>query len=392
MPDSDSNSLYLIDVLRHVPTISPQESVQRFLDLLSITQYPILPVVDEGKFVGCISVSDVRSLLTAAPEARRHALREPVGDYCKYPDHVISPRASVYTAEQILGSATDEMLPVVDEDGDYCGVICARDLLGSRRVPLRLPTIGGMATPFGVYLSDGVNQAGAGNWALISSGAVLGLLAVLSSFTSHAVFAAVGKLMRTDLSYLTEDFTAPAGDVRQGLLVLFMHLCSTALFLVMVRSTKIAGYHAAEHQTVHAIEHGEELVPEIVSRMPRPHPRCGTNLMAAGILFWNLSTLIRTFPGFDPDSATLAAILITMVYWRRFGRMLQSVFTTKEATEQELTSGIAAAEQLISAYRSRGPRARTVARRVWCSGLIQSMVGLVPMLVLLSMLLDWWQK
>ena len=39
---------------------------------------------------------------------------------------------------------------------------------------------------------------------------------------------------------------------------------------------RIFSYHGAEHKTINAYEAGDELIPEIVSRYPIEHPRCGT--------------------------------------------------------------------------------------------------------------------
>ena len=39
---------------------------------------------------------------------------------------------------------------------------------------------------------------------------------------------------------------------------------------------RIFAYHGAEHKTINAYEAGDELEPEIVSRHPIEHPRCGT--------------------------------------------------------------------------------------------------------------------
>ncbi len=390
---NDGQALYLADILRHIPIVGPQDSVQRFLDVLSCTPFTMLPVVDETRLLGYAHQADIQFMLgIASGDARATALRQPVDQFMRGATLFLTADATLRAAEVQFAAGNTEMIAVIDEVGNYCGIVAARDLLCGVRMPLRLPTIGGMATPFGVYLSDGVNQGGVGNWALVSSGAVLGLLAVTSSFCVHAMFTAVGTAAHIDLSYLTEDYIAPSGDVKLGLLALSVHLCSTLVFLLMVRTTRIAGFHAAEHQTVHAIEHGEELLPELVARMPRPHPRCGTNLMGAGILFWNLSSLLRTLPGFDGDSATLVAILVTMVYWRRFGTMLQSVFTTKQASKTEIESGIYAAQQVINKYRSHGPRHRTALRRIWCSGMVQSLVGLAPTLIVLSMLLEHWMR
>ena len=39
---------------------------------------------------------------------------------------------------------------------------------------------------------------------------------------------------------------------------------------------RIFAYHGAEHKTINAYEAGDELSPEVVSRYPIEHPRCGT--------------------------------------------------------------------------------------------------------------------
>lgn len=39
---------------------------------------------------------------------------------------------------------------------------------------------------------------------------------------------------------------------------------------------RLFGYHGAEHKTINAYEAGAELTPEIVSKYPIEHPRCGT--------------------------------------------------------------------------------------------------------------------
>ncbi|MDH5313991.1 MAG: DUF1385 domain-containing protein [Actinomycetota bacterium] len=42
---------------------------------------------------------------------------------------------------------------------------------------------------------------------------------------------------------------------------------------------RVFEYHGAEHKTIAAYEHGEELVPEKVDRFPKEHVRCGTNFL-----------------------------------------------------------------------------------------------------------------
>ncbi len=42
---------------------------------------------------------------------------------------------------------------------------------------------------------------------------------------------------------------------------------------------RVFEYHGAEHKTIAAYEHGDDLVPEQVDRHPKEHVRCGTNFL-----------------------------------------------------------------------------------------------------------------
>jgi uncharacterized protein YqhQ len=42
---------------------------------------------------------------------------------------------------------------------------------------------------------------------------------------------------------------------------------------------RVFEYHGAEHKTIAAFEHGDELEPEAVDRYPKEHVRCGTNFL-----------------------------------------------------------------------------------------------------------------
>jgi uncharacterized protein YqhQ len=42
---------------------------------------------------------------------------------------------------------------------------------------------------------------------------------------------------------------------------------------------RVFEYHGAEHKTIAAYEHGEDLRPELIDRFPKEHIRCGTNFL-----------------------------------------------------------------------------------------------------------------
>lgn len=386
-------SLSLTDLLRTHPMVTPRDSLQRFLEILRYTPYSMLPVVDGAKLVGYMYLEDTFSLLTIDdPEARLQASYLPVSSKMRQVTVVATADLTPLAVGRLFNESGSELMGVTDSDGYYLGFVIARDLFGFERPPLRMPQIGGMATPFGVYLSDGTHQAGAGNLALVASGVALGLLGSITVLCVRVLVTWIGTAAHWNPAYLDPTYSPPADHPALGLLSVGFSLLTTLLFLLLMRATPIAGYHAAEHQSVHTVEQGEPLEPEIVSRMPRPHPRCGTNLLAIGILFFNLSTLLKCTPYFDPEDATVVAALFTLFFWRQFGAFLQTAFTTRPANSRQIASGIAAARSLIELYRNDMPRRPHLIRRIWCSGLLQTALGFGLTSLILSPLLTYMSR
>jgi uncharacterized protein YqhQ len=58
-------------------------------------------------------------------------------------------------------------------------------------------------------------------------------------------------------------------------------------YLVLISRTpdiaRVFRYHGAEHMTIHALEHGDPLVPSAVRKYPTAHPRCGTEFLVVVI-------------------------------------------------------------------------------------------------------------
>ncbi len=382
----------ITDLLRAAPTVSPGDSIQRFLDMLGYAPFGTLPVIEHDKLIGYVCLAEAVDLLRIDDQhLRQTSLYAPVTTLMNRDVHSIRPSMSRSQVEQLFLVARTDLLAVTDDFGYYLGCIAARDLLLGAHVPVRLPSLSGMATPFGVYLSDGTLQAGASNLALAAGGATIGACITLSMVLIRVSLIGLSRVFHQDLTVYSLDYVAPDGDFIRGSIAVSIHLATTALFLIMIRCSRIAGYHAAEHQTVHAIERGEPLVADVVARMPRPHPRCGTNLMGGAILFVNLMSIGRAF-NFDQESAPLLAAVITMMFWRKFGTFLQAVLTTRPASYKELMSGINAAESLATKYRNFPPHRTKIIRRIWCSGMLQSLAGMAPAIGLLAYLLGDWIK
>ena len=142
------------------------------------------------------------------------------------------------------------------------------------------------------------------------------------------------------------------------------------MFLSLVRLSPLAGYHAAEHQVVHAIERGQPLLTECVREMPREHPRCGTNFVAAALLFSLGGALTPLLGALAYPLGGLAAL----VWWRTLGGWLQRHFTTRPATDAQLDSGIRAARELLVRH-ARSERNDTPLGRLWRSGMVHILLG-----------------
>lgn len=82
-------------------------------------------------------------------------------------------------------------------------------------------------------------------------------------------------------------FTWIEGRLGEGVLLLIGEGLFRVLLFVgylwLIGRTKdihrVFEYHGAEHKTIAAFEHGDDLVPEKVDRYPKEHVRCGTNFL-----------------------------------------------------------------------------------------------------------------
>jgi len=84
--------------------------------------------------------------------------------------------------------------------------------------------------------------------------------------------------------------------------------------------------------------------------MPRVHPRCGTNLFAGLTIFTSIA--FGPFPAADGLRVLIAA-MVTLVFWRPVGNMLQWLVTTKPPTKKQIEMGIKSGNELLEKYRLR---------------------------------------
>jgi len=280
-------------------------------------------------------------------------------------------------------------LPIMDPQSGRLLARLARadDPTGGADNSSNAPRLGGMATPLGVYLTDGVSSGGVGFWGLALTGASLMLIGLLSQL----VISLVGGAIDSSYSHLAAQHSFGAGSLGLLGLGLLRNIWSPVsealpvlLVLICLRLLPLSGTHAAEHQVVHCVEQGMPLTPAHVRSMPRVHPRCGTNLLV-GLHIFLLVFLVVFGIGADRNwdpfqSALLGVILaapLTLTYWRRVGAFMQYWLATKPATDKQIQSAIRAAHEVLM-RRAESPWASgrfRIIRRVWNMGFVQVLCG-----------------
>ena len=350
---------FVHELARPQPGLAPTERVGVAAEWVRVSPYRCIPVVSGGILVGLVTDASLTHYLLAAPEGpeRRRWLEAPVEDTVLIPTAALSPLLSV---EALLTALEDEgvdTLPVAEGSGIYLGMVGRSDLVRELLRPLALPQLGGMATPIGVHLSTGAVCAGAGHIALVTTGfcfffVQLALVLLLGAALPSPLPLPLPPAWRETIELALIGFTTLGG------------------FLGLIRLSPIAGFHAAEHQVVHALERHVPLLPELVGRLPRVHPRCGTNLLA-GTFLLGLGGMLTPLLG---ESGYVLSGILALFFWRSLGAWFQEHLTTKPASRAQLAQAIHAAQTLLERHES-ATRPTTPWLRLLNSGMLHMLLG-----------------
>jgi CBS domain-containing protein len=362
-----------------IPPLLPDDSIARAAEAIRQSPAAAVPVAEDGRIVGVVTAEHLKVALAGV--SAEHIRCLPVSTVMSADLLCLREGVTVEHALETFREHDVDAAPVLDEMGRYVGIVATAVLLTASCGRLRPSNIGGLATPLGVYLTNGSVRAGVGDLGLASAGLYIGLLQLIASWCAfkltpgmaHGLQGVVASLGRqfpgVGFSLLTQDPSWPYAV----LLPVF--------FGVLFRFSWVTGLHAAEHQVVHAIERGDVLTPEAVRRMPRVHPRCGTNLLAA----FGIYMLIRSFgEGWD-----VIGFMVVPFTWRLWGGFLQQHVTTRKPTDRQLANGIAAGQELLDRYQLAVKGEPSRWRRIWNIGLIQVALGFSVMLVGLWLLKHW---
>ncbi len=352
------------NIVRPCPSLKVTDSLGKAAEALRQSGVSLLPVVADGEIVGV--VEEERLFAVSLNSHYQHR----VGDLMTPVPAVLMSDMPIQQAAWVLRQSGRCALPVVDATGQLRGVVTRSDIASALLRGLRPPRIGGMATPFGVYLTTGNHRAGVGDFALMTTGVMMALCLVAARLLTFLALSIADAITNTRLlsAYLTGIGTMPPAPWGGSWLDL-IPWGEMLLFFLIMRMLPLTGYHGAEHQVVHAIERGEDLVPEAVSRMPLEHPRCGTNLAALVLL---LTIIVVSHA---PAPLMVVLVISTLLFWRQAGMLLQRLFTVKRPTPKQLLSGLKAGRELLERFQHQPSRFAPLPIQIWNMGFLQVLVG-----------------
>lgn len=349
-----------------VKTLELSDSLGKAAEAVRASAIGAAPVVQFGQVIALVT-SDILGEFLLTPGVAGRARELQVGELPL--EGVIAIPYGLSPSEALAFFRANELerAPVVDATGQYLGMITTAELVSAVCGRVRPPLVGGMATPFGVYLTGGGVRGGVGDFALVTTGMYLGVLQL-------AAFLLTDWLLSPGVTHLLpapDRWVARLNSPEVQFAILMV------VFGVLFRlSWLITGFHAAEHQVVHTIEAGDELVPEVVRTKPRVHPRCGTNLVTAVLIMSTFWMLGRRLPADAAnDWLVPVAMFVTWLLWRRVGGWIQQNVTTRPPNLRHLQSGIFAAEQLMDRYQVGPPIVQRPMQRIWNMGLLQVLSG-----------------
>ncbi len=357
----------ITELIKPPQVLDARDSVRRAAGIIRASGGTRMLVVRDGRLAGSVSEDAIAAFLASSTDPES-AYGDPVDPLVEPYPVFVSASVSVHDAMKVFAEHGVDTLPVVDQLGGLRGVVYRGDVVGFLTNNLRPASVGGMATPLGVYLTTGNLSGGAGSLGLYLTGISLALMMIVSKFFGDQMMSGFQHFAIHGLpAHIRAMFV---GDTA----ALISTVLSSGLMLLLLRLSPLAGYHAAEHMTVHAIESGEDLTPDAVRRMPRVHPRCGTNLLAAISIF---ILITAQFPG---ETAALLAIVVVMLGRRTIGDWMQAVFTTKRPNEEQLKNGISAGDEILHLFRERPNYQARGFERIWNMGFLQSAAGMSTVL------------
>lgn len=125
-------------------TVSPNDSVAALVERMFSERHTGYPVVGRGELLGMVTLDDAQTV----DEVEQDAMR--VEDVMATEIHTVTPETGAMEALQTMKQNDVGRLPVVDVDGELCGIISQTDLMTAFDIIQQSDTASGETTGRGV--------------------------------------------------------------------------------------------------------------------------------------------------------------------------------------------------------------------------------------------------
>jgi CBS domain-containing protein len=349
------------------PAVSEKLEVYKLAEIFKAAKSDTLPVInDYGEVTGIVSEFDLAKVLEKFADFDRE-----IFDSLRIKEIMTKNVFVKVEGEDTADLFTNlplmnlRVIPIITAEKEYTGKCILRtNLINHLANKFKPLSIGGLATPIGVYMTDGKHTAGAGVLGLVLSGVYLAVIAELVQLISVYIITGLN-LSRTALIFL-----------------------QIILFLLILRFTHLAKFHSAEHQTISAMEKGLPLTPETVKMQPKEHPRCGTNLMVMLIGIQVIVLISYEYLQawhFISTMFVVIGILVLINHWKTLGYLVQKYLTTVKAGEKEILNSIAVGNELLQ-IQKKDPDLTPPSRltKIWNTGIIYIFISFILTIELLG--------
>jgi len=363
--DKMQNQIHINTVSEDIFSVSKYLDISKLSDIFHFAGIDTLPVIDkEGLIVGIVSEFDLAKVAKQLSfEKDSYQTKLTVENIMTKDVWVEKEGADISHLFDKLEYMHAKFLPIVDDGGFYTGkCVTRKKLISFLTKKIKPRTISGVATPIGVYLSDGLHQVGAKNLGLMLNGAVFASFFFVAEFLTAGIqnvfFAAILKLL---------------------------------MFLIFFKITPLSQIHASEHKVINAIEKGLPLDVATVQRQSRIHIRCGTNLL---VLFLGIACVFYITNILIPKIWLLRFMISFLLliglfsYWKQIGEKIQLFFTTREPTDKQVEKAIKVGENLLQASKNE-PEDKNInfLTLVYTSGTLQIIISFLVFMNILSLIL-----
>lgn len=361
--DKMQNLTNINNVSEEIFSVSKYLDISKLPDIFHFASSDTLPVIDqEGLIVGIVSEFDLAKVtkeLSFDKDSYQSKLTV---------ENIMTKDVWVETKGNDISNLIDKLeemhirfVPIVDEEGFYTGkCVTRKKLINFLTKKIKPRTISGVATPIGVYLSDGIHQVGAKNLGLILNGIIFALFAFLVGILTLGI----------------------QNDFLSSILKLF-------LFLIFFKITPLSQIHASEHKVINAIEKGLPLNIKTVQMQSRVHNRCGTNLL---VLFLGISFIFYITNIVAPKIWLLRFMISFLLliglfsYWKQIGYKIQEYFTTREPTDKQVETAIKVGADLINISKNElQDKNINLLTLIYTSGILQIIISFLVFMNILSL-------